>query len=80
MLAVVGRELHVLPDVALNALIAAAVVSISINPLLYRWAASFDDSDSTPPVEPLAHRAVVVGYGPVGQAVALSCGSEASNR
>lgn len=69
MLAVVGRELQVLPDVGLNALIAASIVSISLNPLLYRWAASFDGVDSQPPVQPLAHRAVVVGYGPVGQAI-----------
>ncbi|MCI0366518.1 MAG: cation:proton antiporter, partial [Phycisphaerales bacterium] len=70
MLAVVGRELQVLPAIAMNALIAASIVSISVNPLLYRWVASFHESKNEPVPGPLAHRAVVIGYGPVGQAVA----------
>jgi CPA2 family monovalent cation:H+ antiporter-2 len=36
ILAALGKTLHVFPDAAMNALIAAAIVSISINPLLYR--------------------------------------------
>src|SRR5262249_9217421 len=36
MLAALGRGLGVLPEAAANALVAAAIVSISINPLLYR--------------------------------------------
>jgi len=36
MLAALGRELGVLPDDATNALVAAAILSISVNPLLYR--------------------------------------------
>jgi monovalent cation:H+ antiporter-2, CPA2 family len=36
MLAALGRGLGVLPEAATNALVGAAIVSISINPLLYR--------------------------------------------
>jgi monovalent cation:H+ antiporter-2, CPA2 family len=36
ILAAVGRGLGVLPEAATNAIVAAAIVSISINPLLYR--------------------------------------------
>lgn len=35
ILAAVGRELGVLPDTVMNALVGAAIVSISANPLLY---------------------------------------------
>jgi CPA2 family monovalent cation:H+ antiporter-2 len=36
MLAAMGRDLGVLPEPATNALIGAAIVSIAMNPLLYR--------------------------------------------
>jgi monovalent cation:H+ antiporter-2, CPA2 family len=36
ILAALGKNLHLLPDAATNALVAAAIVSISLNPLLYR--------------------------------------------
>ncbi len=36
ILAVLGKNLHLLPDSATNALVAAAIVSISVNPVLYR--------------------------------------------
>jgi CPA2 family monovalent cation:H+ antiporter-2 len=36
MLATLGRQLNVLPESAASAMIAAALVSISVNPLLYR--------------------------------------------
>jgi CPA2 family monovalent cation:H+ antiporter-2 len=95
ILAAVGRSLDILPDSASSALVAAAIVSIAVNPLLYRmvdplaawiggrprvsaWtgghasAASPGDpgaaaADVSPPGP--AHRAVVIGYGPVGQTV-----------
>ncbi|WP_010585789.1 cation:proton antiporter [Schlesneria paludicola] len=86
MLATLGRSLDVLPEEATNALVAAAIVSISINPLLYRlvdpveaWIARRPKlsrwlgrhAASTPisadPERPASHRAVIVGYGPVGQ-------------
>jgi monovalent cation:H+ antiporter-2, CPA2 family len=82
ILAALGRQLGVLPEAAVNTLVAAAMVSITLNPLLYRligpferWLARFgvttaayDDADGLDDSAP-SHRAIVVGYGPVGQTV-----------
>jgi monovalent cation:H+ antiporter-2, CPA2 family len=90
MLANLGQGLGVLPGAATNALIGAAIVSISANPLLFRlvdpaeaWLSRrprlsrwlLRRSASPAPVasepEPAAgHRAVIVGYGPVGRTLA----------
>ena len=93
ILAALGKELGILEPVAVNALVVAAIVSISLNPLLYQavrpmeaWASrrprlwqwlngrvhSPDAMASTPnvdtnPAQGSRHRAVVVGYGPVGR-------------
>jgi CPA2 family monovalent cation:H+ antiporter-2 len=94
ILAAVGENLGLLGDVATNTLIAAAIASISLNPLLYRmvdplehWLARQSrirrflarrrkpapaQVEATQPEEPeetgpSPHRAVVVGYGPVGR-------------
>ena len=82
MLAGVGRELGVMPDRAVDALVAAAIVSITLNPLLYRATRPLEkllvrwfpqpvagDVGESPPAADAPHRAVVVGYGPVGQTV-----------
>jgi CPA2 family monovalent cation:H+ antiporter-2 len=54
LLAVLGRQLGILPDDATNALVGAAIVSISVNPLVYR---------TVEPVERwLAHRPGVWGF------------------
>jgi CPA2 family monovalent cation:H+ antiporter-2 len=95
ILAALGKELGLLTEAATNTVVAAAIVSITLNPLLYRWvdalatraahwprfwgwrngqaqtpqpAASAPTPDTTSPFD-LPHRAVVVGYGPVGQTV-----------
>jgi monovalent cation:H+ antiporter-2, CPA2 family len=82
ILAALGRQLGVLPETAINTLVAAAIVSITLNPLLYRlieplerWLVrrgraniGRDDADSLEASAP-SHRAIVVGYGPVGQTV-----------
>ena len=84
MLAAVARDLGAMPDRAVDALVAAAIASITLNPILYRavqpveaWLArrfprepalGTDDSDADADVD-APHRAVVVGYGPVGQTV-----------
>lgn len=90
MLATLGQERNILPQRAADALVVAAMVSISLNPLLYRavgpmerWASgqpwlwrwltwkSPAATDST--VEESSseeHRAIVIGYGPVGRTVA----------
>ena len=93
ILAALGKDLNILNAEAGNTLVAAAIVSISLNPLLYRmvrpveaWAVrqprlwlwlnarvhpalpvgtiveSGDDATQS-----TRHRAVVVGYGPVGR-------------
>jgi monovalent cation:H+ antiporter-2, CPA2 family len=92
ILATLGRELGLLADSANNALVAAAIVSITLNPLLYRsvsrvetWLSqeSWFSRLLTPRTDarvlniaPMAeppgtkpHRAIVVGYGPVGRTV-----------
>ena len=82
ILAALGRQLGVLPETAVNTLVATAIVSITLNPLLYRLIDPFerwlirrgrasidnDDADSLGASAP-SHRAIVVGYGPVGQTV-----------
>jgi CPA2 family monovalent cation:H+ antiporter-2 len=94
ILASLGKQLGVLPSIANDTLIAAAIVSISINPLLYRtvdplakWLSTRSflarwlpararlrrvSGISEEKAEELSsrHRAVVVGYGPVGRTVA----------
>jgi CPA2 family monovalent cation:H+ antiporter-2 len=74
-----------MPDEAVNTLVAAAIASITLNPLLYRlaeWsgrraaslpaaaatATADTDPDALAELAPV-HRAIVVGYGPVGQTV-----------
>ncbi len=82
ILAALGRQLGVLPVEAVNTLVATAIVSITLNPLLYRLIDPFErwlirrgrasiDNDDTNSLEASApsHRAIVVGYGPVGQTV-----------
>lgn len=82
ILAALGRQLGVLPVEAVNTLVATAIVSITLNPLLYRLIEPFErwlvrrgrasiDNDDTNSLEASApsHRAIVVGYGPVGQTV-----------
>jgi CPA2 family monovalent cation:H+ antiporter-2 len=95
ILAALGKELGLLTDAATNTLVAAAIVSITLNPLLYRWVDTIETwtarqsrlwnwlnaraqtprpSTAMPAPDrmaPLAprYRAVVVGYGPVGQTV-----------
>jgi len=95
ILSSLGRSLGILDDRATNTLVAAAIVSISLNPLLYRlidpleaWLQRWfrkrqsnvrahteletvgaDDHDAST-VSTFNHRAIIVGYGPVGRTVA----------
>ena len=95
ILAILGKELGLLTDSAMHTVVATAIISITLNPLLYRlidpvaaWVAhrprlwgwlttrthTLLPSEVTPipnrtPAASLRHRAVVVGYGPVGQTV-----------
>src|SRR6267142_936185 len=90
ILANVGDQLNIMPGNATNLIVAGSIVSLTLNPILYRsigrldaafarsrglWrilnpkANALDTTGETPHV-PAAYRAVVVGYGPIGQTVA----------
>lgn len=91
LLAALGRQLGALPDSAMNPIIAVAIFSITLSPILYRCAGPLDRfverhprlwrllnrraaAESGIPVEDgeeglPVHRAVIVGYGPIGQMV-----------
>ena len=92
LLAAVGRDVGVFPEEMMNPLIATAIISIMLNPMLYRSIPAIEAFLSRHPrlwrslnrraaqgVEAVlayqeksdpAHRAVLVGYGPIGQKVA----------
>ena len=76
ILAQLAVGLELLPPQAMQALVAAAIVSIALNPLLYRRLVPLAALLSRRPRTALsldlrererAYRAVVVGYGPVGR-------------
>ena len=84
ILAALAASLKVLPPEAMNALVVASILSITLNPLLYqginplvRWLEKLGvlrastPAAGAPPVEQhgAADRVVVVGYGPVGRTV-----------
>ena len=74
ILGTVARSLGLIDDAGWNALVAAAIVSIALNPSLYGWARR----RATPPVRLApagpsgafdAARCILVGYGPSGRIV-----------
>lgn len=87
ILAALARDLGVLYDTATDVLVISAIISITLNPLLYRlvdpterflmrhptfgkWfrPAIAEPHQPAEEVEP-SHRAIVIGYGPVGRTV-----------
>ena len=86
IVAAVGAQLGLVTDDLRNTLIATAIVSIAVNPLLYRavaplerWvpqrrtgadAPAGEPGEGSPADDDPRHRAVVIGYGPVGRTVA----------
>jgi monovalent cation:H+ antiporter-2, CPA2 family len=83
ILAALAGELKILPAETMNALVATAIISITLNPLLYRsidpvikglervrWFRSLSTTMASANQASSAHRAVVVGYGPVGRTLA----------
>ncbi len=89
ILATMGDQLGILAPGTTNAIVAAAILTITLNPMLYRlvgptearlarsplWTilnrrAADVDSVEADDVHGAAHRAVIVGYGPIGQTVA----------
>jgi CPA2 family monovalent cation:H+ antiporter-2 len=80
ILVALGRSLGVLPERATQALVAAAIISITLNPLLFRlvdplskhlsrWLSRSATSEAPPPPH-AGPRAIVIGYGPVGRTLA----------
>lgn len=90
ILSALGNSLGILDHRATNTLVAAAIVSITLNPLLYRLIDPFAAwlqrrrsnahaqtevetakraGSEVSPVSIFHHRAIIVGYGPVGQTV-----------
>ncbi len=67
-----ARGLGALNDEGWNALVGASIISIALNPMVYRLARKFTGGaakleTSAAPVDP--RRCIVIGYGPVGQTV-----------
>jgi CPA2 family monovalent cation:H+ antiporter-2 len=89
LLAALGKQVGALPEEAMNPIVAGAIISITLNPLLYsalprlsrflesqRWLSRLLNARAGKNIEGLAEpaatgalRAVVVGYGPVGQTI-----------
>jgi CPA2 family monovalent cation:H+ antiporter-2 len=79
ILAALAQQLGLLPAEAMNTIVATSIVSIVLNPLLYRLVPSPGAAPSlggepaakpaAAPTSSPAHRAVVVGYGPTGRAL-----------
>ena len=85
ILASLASALHILPAEATNALVVTSVVSITLNPLLYkciepavRWLERRGiavepkalETEERPVIDEAAHVVIVVGYGPVGRTLA----------
>ena len=77
-----GLQLGVVPGEVLEVLVATAIVTITLSPLLSRLAIRVvtgpahrlptevrPEEESAPSQTPSSHRTIVVGYGPVGQTV-----------
>lgn len=72
----VARQLGLLSDTGWNALVAASVISIAVNPFVYRHARAYSGSAAkelpVPGTRPAAIRpndCILVGFGPVGRIV-----------
>jgi CPA2 family monovalent cation:H+ antiporter-2 len=79
ILAGLGGELGVLPPRAAAALTAASILSITLNPLLLRFAPRADallpervpaEANAPPRPVPTRPRAILVGFGPIGRTLA----------
>ncbi len=89
ILATVGGQLNILAPEATNLIIATSLISLTLNPILYRSVSRMERGLArsstlwrifnrttnaafieTSELDTLTHRAVVVGYGPIGQTVA----------
>ena len=76
ILATVARDLKLVTDVGWDALVAASIISIALNPTIYAWARrratpTMDLAATAGPEGPAIDpkRSILVGYGPVGRIV-----------
>lgn len=78
ILAEEALKFNIFTDEGFDVIVACALVSISLNPLLFKWVNELKPSmedQSLPPLEPSinqlpqATKALVIGYGAIGQAV-----------
>lgn len=76
ILGTAARHLNLIDDISWNAIVAASIISITLNPSIYLLARSISSSAcrKTPnlPVSHQAidrHRCIIIGYGPVGRIV-----------
>lgn len=77
MVAALGRQIQVLPPEATQALVAASIVSITLNPLLFklvgplsrRFSKPVSPQTADPQNDASDDHVIVVGYGPVGRHV-----------
>jgi CPA2 family monovalent cation:H+ antiporter-2 len=76
ILATVARDLKILTDTGWDALVAASIISIALNPTVYAWARrratpKMDIAAAAGPERPVIDpkRSILVGYGPVGRSV-----------
>jgi CPA2 family monovalent cation:H+ antiporter-2 len=84
ILAVLGQSLGILPPQGMDVLVVAAIVSIAINPLLFRALVAFERRSKRAEVEPTrdhiqtqprdtAHAVLVTGLGELGQRLIRRC-------
>ncbi|HPC43116.1 MAG TPA: cation:proton antiporter [Spirochaetota bacterium] len=75
ILATVARELGLINSAGWDAMVAASIISIALNPAIYRLARRISSkgpgiapsTGERPEIDP--HRCILVGYGPVGRTV-----------
>ncbi|UYY59845.1 YbaL family putative K(+) efflux transporter [Sphingomonas sp. S2-65] len=75
ILASLGSELGMLPPAARDVILAAAMISIFVNPFLFAWVAGRYDEDASEggtitPVQLQSGHLILVGYGRVGKMIA----------
>jgi CPA2 family monovalent cation:H+ antiporter-2 len=76
ILGTVARQLGLVTDIGWDALVAASIISIALNPTVYCWARrratpTVDLAPAAGPERPAIdpRRSILVGYGPVGRIV-----------
>jgi len=76
ILGTAARDLGLINDTGWSAMVAAAIISIGLNPSIYRWARRFSikaapvityAGGKRPAIDP--NRCILIGYGPVGKIV-----------